>query len=109
MNEYSASKPINPAAAFALGIFGFFAFAALAFVAYFFFRDSRISKTAAADTQARLDARASVDEANTNALHSVTWVDEEKEIVSPTIEAYLPIVADQLLDKKPAPFVAPAE
>lgn len=109
MNEYSASKPINPAAAFALGIFGFFAFAALAFVAYFFFRDGFISEAATADTQARLEARAAVQEANDNTLHSVTWVDEEKEIVSPTIEAYLPVAADKILEKKPAPFVAPAE
>ncbi len=109
MNEHSASKPINPAAAFALGIFGFFAFAALAFVAYFFFRNGRVSEAATAATQARLEARAAVDEANNNSIHSVTWVDEEKEIVSPTIEAYLPIAADKLLDKKPTPFVAPAQ
>ncbi len=78
-------------------------------VAYFFFRDGRVSEAATAETQARLDARAAVDEANTNAIHSVTWVDEEKETVSPTMEAYLPIAADQILDKKPTLFVVPAE
>lgn len=109
MNEHSASKPINPAAAFALGIFGFFAFAALAFVAYYFFRDGFTSEAATADTQARLEARAAVAEANAASIHSVSWVDEEKEIVSPTIDAYLPIAADKLLDKKPTPFVAPAQ
>ena len=109
MNEYSASKPINPAAAFALGIFGFFAFAALAFVAYFFFRDSRVSETELADTQARLDARAAVEEVNATTIDSVTWVDEEKEIVSPTMSVYLPLAAEQLLENKPAPLEAPAE
>ena len=109
MNEYSASKPINPAAAFALGVFGFFAFAALAFVAYFFFRDSQVSEAATAESTARVEARAAVDEANDASIYSVSWVDEAAGTVSPDIDSYLPIAAKRTLAAKPAVFEASAE